>query len=318
MTPRLSIAVATPLLLLLLTAPAVHAQDWTGKGRLQGTVKNKEGEPLAGATVTLHPSDSPEKGPAPFMTDKKGRWSYLGLIGGNWQVIIEAEGYVAADAVVTVNEYGANPKVQIDLRPIPKEQKASDLRQQIEGWLAEANRLQADGQPAAARAEYERALAQLPEEHHPPILRSIARTHFDEGHNDQAIAMLEKILAEHPEEVDSLQLIIHLLLAESRNEEAQTYIARLPEDTKLDATATLNMGIKLFNDGDMDGAFEHFDKAIRDFPDRADAYYYRGLVYMNRGETQPASADFHKLLEIAADYPKADEVQQFLEYLDAQ
>ena len=86
-------------------------------GRLQGKVEDENGDPVEGATVTLLKNDL---GPEPLTTNKKGRWSYLGLRGGTWTVQIESDGFIPSEGAVSVTEFGVNPSVDIQLRPHPR------------------------------------------------------------------------------------------------------------------------------------------------------------------------------------------------------
>lgn len=115
-----------------------------------------------------------------------------------------------------------------------------------------------------------------------------------------------------------MNLAINLLLAAGRDDEAKPYIARLPEGEKLDATTRLNMGIELYNQNDYDAALVEFDQAITDYPDQPDGYYYRGLIYLGQQNNAEATADLEKFLELGPDAEKAEEAQQFLEYLKGQ
>jgi len=47
----------------------------------------------------------------------------------------------------------------------------------------------------------------------------------------------------------------------------------------------------------------------------AEAYYYRGLVFLNKGKTAEAKADFKKLLEIDPKNKFAKEAQDYLKSL---
>ena len=76
MAGRMNTALVVALVLTLLAPPLV-AQDWAGKGRAQGLVKDEAGNPLSDARITLlFPPDSPIGGPEPFTTNKKGRWNH--------------------------------------------------------------------------------------------------------------------------------------------------------------------------------------------------------------------------------------------------
>jgi tetratricopeptide (TPR) repeat protein len=133
---------------------------------------------------------------------------------------------------------------------------------------------------------------------HPAILRAIADTYYREEKTDQAIETLKQALALVPDDVDSLRLITTILVSAGRESEAQTYIAKLPEGTKMDPNTILNLGIKAFNEGKMDQALGQFDRVVKENPSLPDAYYYRALVYLNLDKKPQAKADLQKLLEL--------------------
>lgn len=308
-----ALAAAVLSLSLSLLAPPLAAQAWKGRGRMQGIVTDPSEQPVTGARVTLRLED---QGPETLLTDDGGRWSILGLAGGTWTIVIEADGYMLSEGTVPLAETAIGPAkpIRVQLKPIPEEQR----RQTALEWIEQGNELLQQEQYAAARAEYEKARAALGAESHPPILRGVARTYYGEGDVDQALAALERALAIDANDVDSLQLVINLLVEQGREDEAQAYAARLPEGERMDATAALNLGIDLYNEGDLAGALEHFERVVSDNPDLADGYYYRGLVLLNQGEGERARADFERLLALDPSHPKAEEVRQFLAYLQAE
>jgi Carboxypeptidase regulatory-like domain len=73
--------------MVLAEAAALSAQVWPGgNGRLDGTVVDQNGNPIADATVQLR-----LKGQGPDLeTDKKGKWAILGITGGTWNVDVSA------------------------------------------------------------------------------------------------------------------------------------------------------------------------------------------------------------------------------------
>ncbi len=347
--------VALVTLVALLAVAAAPAQDWSGRGRAQGRVNDEEtGKPLEGVKITLQKGGVEGQGPPPLTTDKKGRWNYLGLGNGNWTVLLDHEGYVPSQGSIHVSEFQAGRPANVELRPIPKDlaQEAADERM---NRLNEGNQLLMAGRYAEARAVFEEVLAEIEDESsklelqqviaqthyeegnyarargiyqqvmaaiedatlHPPLLQNVARSYYEEGNVDQAIATLGKALEIVPEDVATLQLTINLLVAADREQEAQDYMARLPEGEKVDPNALLNMGIKLYNENELEGALEKFDRTAAENPNLADVYYYRGLVYLNQGKNAEALADFKLLLEIQPDHPNADEVRQFAEYLES-
>lgn len=315
-------ALALAALVLLSGLPAA-AQSWAGKGRVQGEVLTQDGKPIEGAKITLRKGDSQvdpkTDGPAVITTNAKGKWSALGLAQGAWGVLIEKDGYQTSEGRVQVNEYGppAQPiRIRLnaaETRPAaPQQPAAPSAGEQALGAIDRGNALLQQEKYAEARAEYEKALVGLEPANHPPILRGIARTYYQEKKADQAIATLKKALEIKPDDVESLRLISNLLVAEGREQEAQTYMARLPQGESVDPNTLLNVGIKHYNDGKLDQALAQFDRVAKENPNLADAYYFRGLTYLGLNKSAEAKADFQKTLQLDPKHPKADEIKEYI------
>lgn len=323
LTPGRVVAVLAAVAAIAALRPApAGAQDWKGRGRAQGVVLSEDdGEPIADAKVTLRLAEKPDDGPEPLTTDKKGRWSYLGLTRGTWTVLIEHPDYVSTESSVKVTESGPPPKpVVVRVRSLQSviDEETAKRSAELRAKLEKANELFSEGSYTEARAEYEKTLEDIDEESQPEVLMGIARTYYLEDKEPDAIATLEKILAINPDHVDALKLLSSLLVSEGRTEEAQQYIARLPEGEKLDPNAILNPAIDKYNAGDLEGALADCDSVVANYPDFAEAYYTRGLVHLALTQNDLARADFQKLLELAPDYPKREEVEQYLDYLGSE
>lgn len=337
------------LSLLALATPAL-AQDWAGRGRLQGIVTGPEGQPLEGAKVTLYHGE-PGKGPAPLETNKKGRWSYLGLTGGSWNIIIEYPDMMTSEGTAPVSEFGASKPFKIQLKPIPKEELQEEATIEAVRQLDLGNDLLQAGKFAEAREVYESALEKLGPEYHHLVKIGIANTFLNEGNPAKAVATLEPLLAEHgdelqlqhalarayyqagqvdesltllkgiveanPDDVGTLRLLIDLLVRADQEEEAQLYIAKLPEGEKLSSDTLLNTGIKFYNDGKLDQALEQFDRAVSENPELPEAFYFRGLTHLGKQQNSEAITDFKRFLELAPEHAQAGEARQFLEYLES-
>lgn len=343
---RLAKLIPALAMLASLSAPLV-AQEWAGHGRIQGSIKDETGKAVEGASVTLRKDvdhvDPKTPGPAPIKTDSKGRWSMLGLAGGSWAVLIEKEGFVSSEGAVQVSEYGPAPPVNVTIRSIPKEQIEAAQKQaeqssaggQAKAALDKANQTLTEAQAAPeatkkqkmaeAKAAYQDGLDKLaaikadkPEQQaaidstRMSVLQTMAGIDYELGQTDDAIAKLKQVLAAKPGDPGVLQLIIDMLVQTGREEEAKQYMAQLPAGAKMDAETVLNMGIKAFNANQMDKAFQYFDQVVKDYPERPDAYYYRGLVYLNRSKHAEAKADFQKLLQLDPNGKFADDAKAFL------
>jgi Tfp pilus assembly protein PilF len=307
------------LMLLLLAGMPVFAQSWAGRGRLQGEIKNEQGKPVEGAQVWFrmgeNPIDpqNPGEGPKVVNTTKYGKWSILGLAQGTWRVLIVKDGYLPSEGQVKVLEGGAPPPpIVTTLKVVPKEAQQAPKGNEALEALERGNTLLTQEKYAEARAEYEKAIAQLDPANHPPILRGIARTYFQEKQPEKAIDVLKQALALKPDDVESLRLIVNLLVSTGREPEAQQYMAKLPQGTTVDPATLLNIGIKHYNEGKMPEALAEFDRVVKENPTLPDAYYYRGLVYLATGKSAEAKADFQKLLELDPKHPNAKDAQDFL------
>jgi tetratricopeptide (TPR) repeat protein len=315
---------------LVAASVPVWGQAWAGRGRLQGLVKDEGGKPVEGAQITLRKGtdrvDAATDGPASIKTDKNGKWSILGLAGGTWGILIEKDGFIPSEGQTPVNEFGPAPPINVTLKVIPKEviQKAQEESSagKAKADLERANALLAEGKYAEARAAYQDGMAKLQEQkdtQDPAVLlsiqRAIADTYFREKNVNQAVETLKQALTLAPDDPVTLQLLVNILVGAGRETEAQTYMARLPQGTKVDANTLLNIGIQHFNDGKMDQALPQFDRVVKENPELPDAYYYRALVYLNQGKNAEAKADLQKLLEIDPNNKYAKDAREFLKDL---
>lgn len=307
------------LLFLLLAGLPVSAQEWAGRGRLHGEIKDEQGRPVEGAQVWLRKGDAaidpsnPGEGPKPVTSTKHGKWSIMGLAQGGWRVLILKEGFLPSEGNVRVNESGPPPQaIVIGLKAMSAQQVQAQQGPSVLDIIEEGNQLLTQEKYAEARAAYEKALAQLEPENHPAILRGIARTWFQEKQPDKAVETLQQALQIKPDDAESLRLIINLLVAQGKEQEAQQYMARLPQGETVDPATLLNIGIKYYNDGKMAEALTEFDKVVSENPNLPDAYYYRGLAYLASGKQAEAKADFQKLLDLDPKHANADEAREFL------
>lgn len=321
------------LLVALLTVAGVPAwgQEWAGKGRLQGVVKDESGKPVQGAKITLRKGgdrvDPAVDGPAAITTDKNGKWSILGLAGGGWGILIEKEGFMPSEGKVPVNEFAIAQPLPVTLRVPPREVIQKAQEQSAAGLakasIERANALLAESKYAEARAAYQEGMAKLQEDKNTQqdpsiqvsLQRAVADTYYRENKVDQAIETLKQSLTLAPDDPATLQLLVNLLVGANRESEAQTYMAKLPQGTKVDANTLLNIGIKSFNDGKMDQALNEFNRVVQENPDLPDAYYYRALVFLNQGKSAEAKADLQKLLQIDPDNKYAKDAKEFLKDL---
>jgi Carboxypeptidase regulatory-like domain len=105
--------------LCLVASVLLSSMSAFAQGRVVGSVKNQEGQPLKGATIT---GNNPEAAPPTrtATTDKKGRFSFLSLGKGDWTFTVDVPGYEPSTTKVTVRLLGNNPPLDVVLHPIPE------------------------------------------------------------------------------------------------------------------------------------------------------------------------------------------------------
>ena len=303
------------VLVLAASALSLSAQDWRGKARVDGRVLNEKGEGIGGAKLTFRRGGA---GPEAVLSKNNGRWAYLGLASGGWDIDVEAPGYLPYKTTVQLSEVDRFPSMDIKLQPAPKAAPKADpvpknAAAEVIPILEHGNQLLLAKDFAGARAEYEKGLAAIP--NNAIILKAIAQTYYGEKNLDKAIETLQKAVGIDPTDTTAQVLLGELQLEKGNVDEGQATLAKLPPDTITDSAVYVNLGIVLLNKKRAQEAWEYFDKAVKLAPAEADTYYYRGLTEMQLKKKAEARADFQKYLELAPTGDYAADVKEYLKSL---
>ena len=304
---------SSALLVLALLAAGAAAQDWKGKARLDGKVVSEKGEPVAKAQLVfrLKGKDGPT-----LETDAKGRFAYFGFASGDWDLDVSAPGYLTRKTSVHLSELNRVPPMEIKLEKQPDAPPAAapsvprDVRAEIIPLIEKGNALLEQKDYAGARAEYEKALASVPD--NPIILRAIARTYYGEKNVDKAIEKLKLAVDKDPSDTDTLLLLANLELERGNVEEGKALLDKVPAESVKDPGVFVNAGIVFLNKKNAAGAWEQFDKAVRIKPDDPEPYFYRGLSALQLKKSAEAKADLQKYLELAPTGGQAADAKELL------
>ena len=305
--------------LALILASPLAAQEWRGRARVDGQVKNDKGEPVDGCVVRLRWGKSGHGGPDQ-KTDAKGKWAIFGLAGGPWDVDFEAPGYKKKQIQITLQETNRNDSVEVALEPAPQAvaapaptqeilvggQKISkDTAQSIQAGNAA---MSAQNWPVA-RENYVKALVELPD--NTALIERVAVAYLAEGNKDEALRYARMASEKAPADTQPWQIIAEVEIEKGNAEAGLAALDKLPRERILDPALYLNAGILLYNAKKLPDAVAAFDKAIGVKPD-ATAYYYRGLAELQQKKNAEAKADFQKALELAPDGPDARDIKDLL------
>ncbi len=293
----------------VFAASPATAQEWRGMGRVGGFVLDEAGTPLEGVTVKATPPSSANRGPEDTRSKRDGEWGVGGISSGSWAIDYIKEGYETRSITIGISDYNRLRPIEIVLK---KKIVVVDPNVVIKEKLITAAELMNAGKFAEARGIYEVLAAEHPEvKEFKPL---IARAYYGEGNKDKAFALLREVVAADPANVEVKMLLGTLLTEAGQVDEARVILASLEDAKVADPTVLLNIGIGLINEGKHDEAMPWFNKAIVAFPDRADAYYYRGLSYLATGKMAEAKADLTKFIAIApADAPELATAKAMLE-----
>jgi len=262
-----------------------------------GTVKSKDGQPIAGAKVILIFSEDGSK--HELTTDKKGKWRKANLQSGTWTIGFVAEGYEPQNVTVNLSAIKENKPIDIWLSPIPVSplKIGDDLYQQQE-------------YPEALQ-EYEKALAQNPEIYE--AYEKIGLCHLRLNDKEKAIENFKLVLEQKPQSQDVLINLSAIYFEKGDLEEGMKYFKLLDEKSLNDPSLFFNIGVLLFKGNQVDMASEYLKKSLELDPCFINGYYQLGLVCLNKGDLEEAKRRFQKVIDLAPESEQAALAKKMLE-----
>ncbi len=308
-TRRLALALVAAALALPATA-----QDWRGtQGRMEGTVVDPSGQPVPGAVLKM---ELPGRGGTQLKSDKKGKWAIGGIGAGNWNIDVEAPGFVTRRIVVSLpTEFARLAPVEIKL------EKAVDPgpSAEIVGALKDADAAYDAGKFTQARELYEKALADPKVAAQPAATSAlhlrIARAFSQDQQYEKELVHLQAILDLEPDNIQVKTLMAQEALKGGMLEKGTALLADIESQVK-DPDVFFNVGVLFLNQGKVDDAVPYFTKAIAIDPKYVDGYFQRGLVYLGQQKMAESKADLMKVVELApAGSPQAETAKKALESL---
>lgn len=307
--------------LLCLAATLFAGEDWRGNNRLAGVVTDKAtGKAVAGAKVVLRKGAS---GGPDATTDSSGKWAVLGLSSGQWNIDVEAKGYVTKQGSVGLAENQRIPPLKTELEPqaaaVQAEEAAPSVEQVKIGGQVVAKEI-ADAVEAGNTAltaknykeavvNYEKASAALPG--YMPIKFALARAYYGANDLAKASAAMEEIYKSEPTNAQYATLYANMLLEQGQFDKAKEIMEKLP-DGAVDMNTLLNAGIALMNKKQPGAAATYFTKAVNLDPKSHLGYYYRGLAHIQQNKPKDAKPDLLKVIELAPDSDEAKEAKEYL------
>ena len=149
--------VLSALVVLAVCAAPARAQT----GGILGTVKDEAGRGVKGATIAVERADYPARFSA--TSDKKGRFTFLGLQAGEWFLSVEVPGFEPAGTRIRVRALQNIRGIEIRMQPAAAPASiggmtAGEVQQRIDAAEASA----ASGDLDAAVTAYSELLERVP------------------------------------------------------------------------------------------------------------------------------------------------------------
>jgi tetratricopeptide (TPR) repeat protein len=285
-------------------------------GRIGGTIKDGQGQPIKGATVT---AENPSASPSSFTatTDDKGRYSIIGLKSGGWKITASAPGFQASSGQVPVRTIGAPmPPVDFILAPGasgPSGALAGVNTKELQAELAKAEEAMNAQQYDAAIASYQAILAKTPAL--TMINMQIARAQRMKKDYDGAIGSYQKIIAAEPNN-DKAKIEIGMTNLE-KGDYAAAEAALLPmaQSTSANREVFYNLGEVKFAKGETDEAVKYYQRAVDIDGTWGKPLFKIGLAKLQKADMAGALEIMEKVIAVDPNSPEAAQAKGLIAQL---
>ena len=317
-------AIVILILALGFTEVLMYAQAGRGIGRLKGIVIDEEGNHVANATIEIvwHVD---KKIKHETRTNKKGRFVFMNLGSGNWQIFANAEGFRQTEAMAAVQQLTNNPVIKVVMRRPTKsvEVMMEEKLKKSSGLVDKANALYGEAKFDEARELYEEFLEKQPEYYQTHIF--IGNCYKEQGEFDKAMVEYQKLLdktADADTERDrKLRAQTNAALGDvyvrkNDMETAQEYFKKSLELYPKDEILAYNVGEIFFSNNKTEEAIHYFKLAASIKPDWGEPHLKLGYTYLNTADYKNAVASFKKFLELAPQSKQAAEITELIKSLE--
>jgi tetratricopeptide (TPR) repeat protein len=297
---------------LIVSALPAAAQT----GRVGGTIRDGQGQPIKGATVT---AENPQASPSTFTatTDDKGRYSIIGLRSGTWKITASAPGFTPSGGSVPIRTIGApNPPVDIVLAPGatgPAGALAGVNTKELQGELQKAEDLMNQQQYDAAIAAYQEVLTKTPAL--TMIHLQIGRAYRMKKDYDSALGAYKKILETDPANERAKIEIGMTNLEKGDFAAAETALSEAAQGTGASREVFYNLGEVKFAKGETDEAMKWYQRAVDTDPNWAKPLFKLGLGHLQKADTKNAIAMMEKVIAVEPNSQEAAQAKALIEQL---
>jgi Flp pilus assembly protein TadD len=304
-------AVWCAALFVLAVAGGAAAQT----GRVGGLIKDENGQPIKGATVTADNENIGQSFTA--STDDKGRFTMIGLRAGVWRFIAQAPGYSPEGGQAPIRMGTPNPPLTFTLRKTGNANfgalggiAAKDLQAELTAADALFNQHKWDESIAAYRAIASKAPALS------VVNLQIAAAYRNKKDYDGAITAYNDLLKIDPSN-DKAHVGISLAQAERGDmQAAERTLQSAAEAPGAGREVYYNLAELKLGKGDTAAAAGWYQKAAAADPAWGKPLYKLALCAINKGDTAAARQFLGRVLAVDPISPEAAEAKATLDSLN--
>lgn len=309
---KMFLSAAALLVALVVAAAPAAAQT----GRIGGTVRDQNNQPLKGATVT---AENPSASPSSFTatTDGNGRYSIIGLRAGQWRITASAPGFQASSGNVGVKTIGAPmPPIDFVLAPGaagPTGALAGVNTKELQAELQAAMDMANSGQHDAAIAAYNAIIAKTPAL--TLIHGQIAIVQRLKKDYDGAIESYKKVIAADPNN-DRAKIDIGMTYLEKGDfAAAETALLEVASSVNANREVYYNLGEVKFAKGETDEAVKYYQRAVDMDATWGKPLFKIGLASLQKADTAGAIAIMEKVIAVDPNSAEAAQAKALIEQL---
>jgi tetratricopeptide (TPR) repeat protein len=275
---------------------------------VRGVVKDKQGNPLEGVTVTISNVNYTSINYV-VKTNDKGEYFQMGLQPDYYSIKAEKDGFLPA---MVEKRIPMQVTTVVDIEMEEGQYFVGGKSPGEEDYQEALAKFDAGDYEASVQALL-RAIEKEPFE---PIYPSnLGVVYMKMEKYEESIEAYKKMLDIQPESYTANKQIGEIYGILQDYEQAAPYYQKAVELSPNDPDAFYNLGACSMNLRDLPVAKESFSKAIELQPDFAAAYYQLGMVHVNQNNKEDAVKNLEKFLELAPEDANAPVAKQLVEYL---
>ena len=285
-------------------------------GRIGGTIKDQNGAPIKGATVT---AENPSASPSSFTatTDDRGRYSIIGLKSGSWKLTAAAPGFQPSSGNVPVRTVGTPlPPVNFVLAPGaagPAGALAGVNTKELQAELERAEGMMTGQQYDEAIAAYQAMLAKTP---------ALTMLHMQIGRAQRlkkdyngALASYQTLLAAEPAN-DRAKIEIGMTHLEKGDfAAAETALLEVAGSTSANREVFYNLGEVKFAKGETDEAVSYYQRAVDIDGTWGKPLFKIGLAKLQKADTAGTIEIMNKVIAVDPNSAEAAQAKALIEQL---